>query len=156
MTCIEYKDHMLDSRYHECGTIVYRHELLTVTALEHPRGTVYDLLGSLSQVAVPEDATLMNLYWKVVPAGRVIVEVHRGFVLVYLDAESAGAEFAFQLPSWEMDPMTLMVCPTLVVASSLNVTATFAAGVHVGVAEVVVVVGCAPDPEVIRMSAQFT
>ncbi|CRK17463.1 hypothetical protein BN1708_012069 [Verticillium longisporum] len=45
--------------------------LSTVTAEAQPVGTVYERFGSLSQRTDPSDWTLMNLYWKVVPAGSV-------------------------------------------------------------------------------------
>lgn len=51
----------------------------------------------------------MNLYSKLVPAGRLIVVDHKVFDEVYLAAESAGAEAAFQLPSCEIEPTTLTV-----------------------------------------------
>jgi len=141
-------------------------------------GTVYDLLGSLSQVTPPLDATLTNLYWNVVPAGKLTVALHLGLLLVYCDADSAGAAPTSQLPSCEMEPTILMVWPTLVVTRSLKVTATVAAGVQLGLAVMAVVLvvvrvvlvaglvddedddtggfGVLPLPPVMRMSAQLT
>lgn len=71
----------------------------------------------------------MNLYSKLVPAGRLMVVVHSGFAAVYWEAESAGAEPVFQLPSCEMDPAILIVWPNVVVVFELNATATVADGV---------------------------
>jgi hypothetical protein len=72
-------------------------------------GTVYDRLGSLSHVTAPEDATLMNLYWKVVPAGRLTVYDQTGLRFVYAAADRAGADEVSQLPSWAMEPEILIV-----------------------------------------------
>lgn len=111
----------------------------------------------------------MNLYSKLVPAGKLIVVVHKGLDEVYFEAESAGAFAVFQLPSWEMDPASLIVWPTTVVVFELNVTATVATGVahpvatalEVALVEVgatddtlLVVGGLEPEDPVIRMSAQ--
>jgi hypothetical protein len=71
----------------------------------------------------------MNLYSNLVPAGRPIVVVQRGLVVVYFDAESCGAEFLSQLPSCEMEPAILIDCPNDVVVLELKVTATVATGV---------------------------
>ena len=88
--------------------------------------------------------------------------VHRGLEFVYWEADRAIALDMLQLPSCEIDPTTLMVCPNVVVASSLNDTATVAAGVQVPpavvlvdkvVAGFVVLVGV-PEPPPIAMSAQ--
>jgi hypothetical protein len=79
----------------------------------------------------------MNLYSNLAPAGSSIVVVQRGFVVVYLDAESAGADAMSQLPSCEIEPAILMVWPKVVIVLELNVTATVATGV---VQPVVVVV----------------
>lgn len=112
----------------------------------------------------------MNLYSKLVPAGRLIVVVHRGLDDVYFEAERAGAFEVSQLPSCAMDPAILTVWPTTVVVFELKVTATVATGVthpvaavvevalvEVGAAEetalLVVVGGFEPVP-VIAMSAQ--
>jgi hypothetical protein len=88
----------------------------------------------------------MNLYSKLVPAGRLIWVDHSGLELVYWLADSAGAFAVFQLPSWAMDPITLTVWPNEVVVLELNVTATVdkgdaqpvgvAAGVEVDFVEV--------------------
>jgi hypothetical protein len=51
----------------------------------------------------------MNLYSKLVPAGRLIVVDQSGFDDVYFAAESAGALAVFQLPSCEMEPAILIV-----------------------------------------------
>lgn len=91
----------------------------------------------------------MNLYSKLVPAGKLIVVDHSGLAEVYLLADSAGAEAVFQLPSCCIDPAILIVWPTEVVALELKVTATVATGVAhpvadaVALALVVVVVGVA-------------
>lgn len=90
----------------------------------------------------------MNLYSKLVPAGKLIVVDQRGLDDVYAVAESAGALAVSQLPSCEIEPAILIVCPTAVVVLELNVTATVAAGVAQPVATVddvamVVVVGVA-------------
>jgi hypothetical protein len=71
----------------------------------------------------------MNLYSKLVPAGRLIVVDQRGFAGVYLEAESAGAFAVFQLPNCAMDPAIFTVWPTTVVVFELKVTATVATGV---------------------------
>lgn len=78
----------------------------------------------------------MNLYSNLVPAGKPIVVVQRGLAVVYLDAESCGAEFVFQLPSCETEPAILTDCPNDVVVLELNVTATVATGVAHPVAAV--------------------
>jgi hypothetical protein len=45
----------------------------------HPVGTVYERLGSLSQVTDVDPLVFStNLYWNVVPTGSVIVTCHRG------------------------------------------------------------------------------
>jgi len=49
---------------------------------------------------------LKYLYWKLVPAGRLMVPVQRWLLLVYWEAESAIAELVSQLPSWEIEPTT--------------------------------------------------
>lgn len=95
-------------------------------------GTVYDLLGSLSQVTEPLLDTLINLYWNVVPTGREVVIDHKGLLLVYPEAERGSAAPVFHEPSCGMDPAILMVSPTTVVTSSLKVTATFAGMVQTG------------------------
>ena len=51
----------------------------------------------------------MNLYSKLIPAGKLIVVVHRGLEGVYFEAESAGAFAVFQLASCAMDPAILTV-----------------------------------------------
>ena len=112
----------------------------------------------------------MNLYSKLVPAGRLIVVVHRGFAEVYFEAESAGAFAVFQLPNCAIDPAIFTVCPTVVVVLELNVTVTVATGVvhpaaavvelalvEVGAMEdtlLVVVGGFEPDDPMILISAQ--
>ena len=79
----------------------------------------------------------MNLNSKLVPAGRLIVVVHRGLDDVYLEAERAGAFDVSHPPSGSMEPAILIVCPTTVVVFELNVTATVATGVAHPVAAVV-------------------
>jgi len=105
----------------------------------------------------------MNLYSKLVPAGRFSVVVQSGFDEVYCEADSAGAFAVSQLPSCEMEPTILIVCPTTVVAFSLKVSATVEAVAHpvavaVAAADVFVELGGGfgpPDPEpVMVMSAQ--
>jgi formaldehyde-activating enzyme involved in methanogenesis len=66
----------------------------------------------------------MNLYSKLVPAGRLIVVDQRGLDAMYLSADSAGAEPVLQLPNCDMDPTTLIVWPTEVTVFELKVTAT--------------------------------
>lgn len=112
----------------------------------------------------------MNLYSKLVPAGKLSVVVHRGFEEVYFEAERAGAFAVFQLPNCAMEPAIFTVWPTTVVVLELKVTATLATGVAHPVAAVVedalvalgaaeeillvVVGGFEPDAPVILMSAQ--
>lgn len=136
-------------------------------------GTVNCLFAPLSYVTAPLLSTLIYLYSKLVPAGRLIVVVHNGFADVYWAADSAGAFAVFQLPSCEMEPASLTVWPKVVLVLELKVTATVEAGVAQAVAvaaevevevevEVVVVAGLlevgggeVPEPEpVILMSAQ--
>lgn len=78
----------------------------------------------------------MNLYSKLVPAGRLIVVVQRGLDEVYLEADRAGAFDVSQLPNALIDPAILIVWPTTVVVFELNVTATVATGVAHPVAAV--------------------
>ena len=66
---------------------------------------MYDRFGSLSHTTVPSDSFLMNLYWKVVPTGRVTVAFHSGFEEVYEEAESAIAEELDHEPSWLIEPV---------------------------------------------------
>lgn len=80
---------------------------------------------------------MINLYSKLVPAGRLIVVVHSGLDEVYLEAERAGAFEVSQLPNNAMEPASLIVWPTTVVVFELNVTATVATGVAHPVAAVV-------------------
>jgi len=61
---------------------------------------------------------LMNLYWKVVPAARLILVDHKGLTLVYGDAESAGVELGLQEPSSGIK--LAMVSPTTVMTSFLS------------------------------------
>jgi len=62
---------------------------LTVTAEAQLLGTVKDRLRSLSQVTVPELATLIYLYVKVGPAARVTAQDQSGFAEVYWNTERA-------------------------------------------------------------------
>jgi hypothetical protein len=114
----------------------------------------------------------MNLYSKLVPAGRLIVVVHKGLDDVYLEAERAGAFEVSQDPSSVIEPAILIVWPTTVVVFELKVTATVATDVAHPVAAVVevalvevaggaaeeeallVVVGGVEAEPVILMSAQ--
>lgn len=132
-------------------------------AVAQLRGTVYDLFGSLSHVAVPLDATLTNLYSKLCPAASVSVCVHRLFELVYCAAESAGADETSQFPSAGIEPTILMVWPGSVLTISLNVTATLLAAAQpalVVVAAAVLVLVPVEDeggllpPSLIDISAQ--
>lgn len=100
-----------------------------MTALAHPFGTVYARLAPDSYVTEPLLSTLMNLYSKLVPAGRLIVVVQSGLEDVYWLAESAGADAVFQLPSCAIDPAIFTVCPKVVVVFELKVTATVATDV---------------------------
>ena len=104
--------------------------LATVAVVSHVAGTVYWRLGSDSHVTAPFDATLMNLYWNVVPDGKLSAMLQRWLLLVYPLADRAIALAVFQLPSCEMDPTILTVWPTTVVTTSLNVTATVAGTTH--------------------------
>jgi len=70
----------------------------------------------------------MNLYSKLTPAGRLIFVDQSGFAVVYWLADSAGADAAFQLPSWAIEPTILTVWPNDVVVFELNVTATVDTG----------------------------
>jgi hypothetical protein len=100
------------------------HALSTDTALAHPFGTVYSRLAPDSYVTAPLLSTLMNLYSKLIPAGKSIVVNQNGFVVVYLLADNAGADAVFQLPSCAIDPAILTVSPKDVAVLELNVTAT--------------------------------
>lgn len=71
----------------------------------------------------------MNLYSKLVPAGKFTVPLHSGFADVYCDADNATAFAVFQLPSCAIEPAILTVWPNVVVVFELNVTATVATGV---------------------------
>lgn len=132
----------------------YFQVLSTVEVLEHPLGTAYWRLAPDSYVTAPLLSTLMNLYSKLVPAGRSIFVVHNGLEEVYWLADSAGAFAVFQLPSWAIDPTILTVWPNDVVVLELNVTDTVdtaaaqpegvAAGAEVEV-EIEVEVGFAED-----------
>ena len=62
-------------------------------------------------MTVPDEETLMNLYWNVWPAASLTVYVHNGLELVYCDADSAGAEEVSQFPSAAIDPAILIVSP---------------------------------------------
>lgn len=83
--------------------------LATVAVVTQDVGTVYERLGSDSQLTAPELATLINLYSNVVPAGRFKVVDHKWLALVYPDADSAIALLVSQLPRAEMDPTILTV-----------------------------------------------
>lgn len=91
----------------------------------------------------------MNLYSKLVPAGRLRVVDQTGFDDVYWAADSAGAFDVSQLPSWAIEPAILIVCPSDVVTFSLNVTATVDAVVHV------VAVGWAADDVFVEAGGGF-
>ena len=52
---------------------------LTVTAVAHDLGTVYERAGSASHVTCPLFVTTIYLYWNEVPAGSVTVPSHAGF-----------------------------------------------------------------------------
>ena len=57
-----------------------------------------------SQVTVPSIQILMYLYEKVMPAGRLMVAVHRGTTVLYELGSSRTPLAVFQLPSWAMEP----------------------------------------------------
>ena len=61
-------------------------------------------MGSDSQVTLPLVSILMYLYWKLVPAGRVMVADHNGLLEVYWLADRATPLDGFQLPNCEIDP----------------------------------------------------
>lgn len=67
---------------------------------------------------LPSVSFLMNLYSKVVPAGRSIVVVQSGFDAVYPVADSATALSVDQEPSWLIDPVTKTFSPHMVVTNS--------------------------------------
>lgn len=60
-------------------TSIHFHVVLTVAPLAQLWGTVYCLFAPDSYVTAPLLSTLMNLYSKVVPAGKLIVVIHNGF-----------------------------------------------------------------------------
>jgi hypothetical protein len=101
----------------------HRHSLLTA-ALAWQAGTVYALLGSLSHVKAPELETFTNLYCTACPGVIFIVILQIGLLLVYCEAESAGAFAAFQLPSWAVLPAILIVSPREVTTRSVKETDT--------------------------------
>ena len=88
-----------------------------------------------SYETAPLLSTRINLYSKLVPAGRLIIVIQSGFNVVYLSAESAGACAVFLLPSCEMEPTILIVWPTEVVLFELKVTATVETGAAQPVAD---------------------
>jgi hypothetical protein len=100
-----------------------RHELV-ILALAWQAGTVYDLLGSLSQVDVPEFDTFTNLYVIACPGVIFKVMFHTGLLEVYCEAESAGAFEICQLPSCAVLPAILIVSPGTVTTRSVNETET--------------------------------
>jgi hypothetical protein len=102
-------------------------------------------LGSDSQVTVPSASRTKYLYAMTVPAASLMVTLHSGLADVYPVAAKATPSLVSQLPRAAMFPVILTVSPKVVVFSSLNVTATVAAGVQavlVGDAVEVVVVTC--------------
>jgi hypothetical protein len=80
-----------------------------VTDFSQLLGTVYFRFAPDSQVTEPLVSTLKNLYSKFVPGGRLTLPDHSGFEEVYLEAERGIAEPVFQLPSWAIDPESLIV-----------------------------------------------
>lgn len=95
----------------------------------------------------------MNLYCIPVPAGKLNVTDHSGLLAVYCEAESAMALAGDQLPRVVMLPTIWIVCPTVVVTSSLKVTATDVGEVQAVVVEVVA--GLVVDAET-RVSCSHT
>jgi hypothetical protein len=128
----------------------------TVALLAQLLGTVYTRFAPDSYVTAPLLSTLINLYSKLVPAGRLRVVVHRGFGEVYLEADNAGAFAVFQLPSCAMEPAIFTVCPTTVVVLELKVTATVATGVAHPAAAVVDVAIVVEDALVALGAAEET
>ena len=66
----------------------------------------------------------MYLYCTTKPGAKFNVTYHNGFEVVYFDAESVTALVPAQLPSCALFPTILIVCPFVVVTTSLKVTAT--------------------------------
>ena len=92
-------------------------------------------MGSLSQVTNPALDTLTNLYATACPAGIFRVMVHIGLLDVYCEADRAGAELEFQLPSCALLPVILMVSPKAVTTRCVKATDTVVGhpvGVDVG------------------------
>ena len=88
------------------------------------------MFGSCSQTTLPSASILTYLYWKLVPAGRVIVADHSGLEDEYPLADSATPLVGLQLPNCGIDPTMNTLSPHEVEASSLKVTATAVAVVH--------------------------
>ena len=101
--------------------------------VEQVLGTVYERLGSASQVIEPSLLTTMYLYWMVCPAGRVTVPFQRGLLELYDEALRVTALLVSQFPRAATLPTILTVWPQDVVLSSLKVTATDVAMVQVPV-----------------------
>lgn len=95
---------------------------------------------------LPSVSFLIYLYWKLVPAGKLMVTNQSGLLLVYLEALNATALPVLQLPNCEIDPMMYTFSPYVVVACSLNVTATDVAVAQADVVvELVFVVVAVPE-----------
>jgi len=103
-------------------------------------------------VTSPFGATLIYLYWIIVPGAKEIVASHRLSEEVYSAADIAYASSVSQFPRIDTSPAILIVSPYVVVTISSNVTATDVAAAQVDVVLVVeegfevVVVVVVPDP----------
>lgn len=112
-----------------------------------PLGTVYERLGSLSQVYAPLLLLRIYLYEKLVPGAKLTVTYHKLLLLVYLLALRALADAGAHEPRAALLPARKTFSPKTVVAITLNVTAT-AVGLVVPVV-VVLVVGLVVVVEVV-------
>jgi hypothetical protein len=88
---------------------------------------------------LPSVSFLINLYSKVVPAGRLMVTVHNGLDDVYELADRAIADEVDQELNWLIDPVIKTFSPNVVVTNSLKTTGTVVAAVQVVGAVVVLV-----------------
>jgi len=111
------------------------HRQVVDTVVAAALGTVRLRFGSLSHTILPSDSFRMNLYSKLVPAGKSTVTNHNGLLEVHCEALSAMPLAGAQVPSWLMLPTKNTFSPKVVVANSSKVTATL-----VGLAPPVVVV----------------
>ena len=124
---------MLHIYYH--GLPRYFHCASTVALPSQLLGTVYARLAPDSYVTAPLLSTRINLYSKLVPAGKLTVVDHSGLDDVYLAADNAGADAVSQFPNCAIEPAILIVWPTEVVVLELKVTATVETSVAHPVAE---------------------